>query len=399
MADGEKLLIVEDEPSVRELIRTVVEEEGGYGTFTASNGREALAILEARRCDLIVSDIRMPEVDGLALLSALKKRSDETAKAPVGTVVLTGCNDMALAVQAMQLGALNYVLKPFDSSALVASIASAVKKSREVTKAWQENQDRQHLFELQGMELARMSRELAAMSGSSRGLATRRTPSLPDTEVKQEHTPIPGSRLMDSLAEMDALGVATFEIPVKLGCGGPGTAKLDAKICRVNAGFFVLSSETAFDRGRRLEVFYRERAIASEVVYCNTQRDGTFRIGLAMRDGKYGSFRAEQRIPVNLATTVRIAGRNASVSGTVIDISPSGIGFVTAQPIATGEMVCVDLGAGLAFGEIRHCEKDKGEYRLGLRIEQCLLCDAGELPPRSTFLNAARSLFTGGKKP
>jgi CheY-like chemotaxis protein len=114
MADRHKLLIVEDEPAVRELIRTIVEE-AGYGTVTAGNGREALAMLEQRRCDLIVSDIRMPEIDGLALLAALKKRSEATATPPMGALVLTGCNDTAMAVQAMQLGALNYVLKPLNS--------------------------------------------------------------------------------------------------------------------------------------------------------------------------------------------------------------------------------------------------------------------------------------------
>lgn len=63
-----------------------------------------------------------------------------------------------------------------------------------------------------------------------------------------------------------------------------------------------------------------------------------------MRDGKYGVIRAEQRVPVKMEATITVAGRNVPQAASVIDISPSGLGLTTGEPIAVGEMACVDLG-------------------------------------------------------
>ena len=89
---------------------------------------------------------------------------------------------------------------------------------------------------------------------------------------------------------------------------------------------------------------------------------------------------------------------NTPVSATVIDISSSGLGFMSEEPIGIGEMACLDLGAGLVFGEIRHCEKDSANYRVGLRIEECLHCDAKRTPPKLGFLKAAHGWFKFNQK-
>lgn len=371
-----KLLIVEDEPTVRELIRRITEE-AGYWTVTAENGREALAVLSRRPCDLIVSDIRMPEVDGLALLAALKKKTEETDTAPVGALMLTASHEIETAVRAMQLGALDYVLKPIDPSSLVSSINCVAQQARELTEAWREAQDREQLLALQGMELASVYGQLEAISGSSRTLAVSR-PVASAGISRQEATQHKKERsdIAPSADYPPAADTTLFEIPVKLAFEDAGSEKLDAKICRVNKGFLVLSSALAFERGQSLKVLYRERAINSKVVYCNPRHDGTFRIGLATQDGKYGSFRVAQRIPVHLAITVRVAGRPAPVAATVIDISSSGISLTSAEPFSAGEMVCVDLGTSLVFGEVRHCKEIHPYYRVGVVIDQCL-CEDG----------------------
>jgi hypothetical protein len=121
------------------------------------------------------------------------------------------------------------------------------------------------------------------------------------------------------------------------------------------------------------------------------------RLGLAMRDGKHGAFRTEQCIPVNVEAIVTTASRNPPIRATVIDISSSGVGFTTGEPIAVGEMACVDLGAGLAFGEIRHCEKGPVDYRVGLRVEQCLLCSAARESGKLSLLKSALAMFKGEK--
>ena len=112
-----------------------------------------------------------------------------------------------------------------------------------------------------------------------------------------------------------------------------------------------------------------------------------------MRDGKYGVIRAEQRVPVKMEATITVAGRNVPQAASVIDISPSGLGLTTGEPIAVGEMACVDLGAGLAFGEIRHCEKDHTDYRVGLRIEEYILREITAASATPKFLGAVRSML------
>jgi hypothetical protein len=197
----------------------------------------------------------------------------------------------------------------------------------------------------------------------------------------------------DPVGAIEALAVAVFEIPVKIKFPGEKVANLDAKICRVNSGFLVISCSIRFDRGQTLGVLYQERGVDTEVLYCKKQTDGSFRVGLTILDGKHGSFRTEQRLPVSMDVTILIAGHNAPISATVIDISPSGLGLTSKKKIAPGEMACVDLGGGLAFGQVRHCEKGLTDYRLGLHIEECLLGDPAGLHPSSRFLKIARGVF------
>ena len=103
----ERILIVDDEEPIRVLLQECLDSQG-YQTKKAANADEALSALGADRFDLVLSDVRMPGMNGLELLETISRKHGE-----VGVLMLTACEDVSMAVQAMKLGALDYVLKPF----------------------------------------------------------------------------------------------------------------------------------------------------------------------------------------------------------------------------------------------------------------------------------------------
>ncbi len=113
------ILIVEDERAAAEYLSVLLEEQG-FDVRTTCNGIEALIALEAKPYDLVISDLRMPKMDGFELLSHLRQRWSEL---PV--IVLTANSGVSDVVEAVQLGAVNYLVKP----AAPALVAGAVEKA------------------------------------------------------------------------------------------------------------------------------------------------------------------------------------------------------------------------------------------------------------------------------
>jgi two-component system response regulator AtoC len=103
-----RLLIVDDEPSIRKLCMTVGEALG-FICLEADSGESALAVLEERRVHMILTDMVMPHMSGLEFLEKVKKRLPRTEVA-----VMTGHGSIETAVQAMKLGAYHYITKPFS---------------------------------------------------------------------------------------------------------------------------------------------------------------------------------------------------------------------------------------------------------------------------------------------
>ena len=124
-----RVLIVDDEPRMRESLRLALERSG-YECECAGSGGEALAALEARRPDVVVSDRRMPQMDGLELLREVKARYGD-----LPFVMMTAYADVPSAVEAMRAGAFDYVAKPFDNDEIRAQVARAL----EVTRLKREN--------------------------------------------------------------------------------------------------------------------------------------------------------------------------------------------------------------------------------------------------------------------
>jgi DNA-binding NtrC family response regulator len=107
-----KLLIVDDEESYRQVLAVVFKSEG-YAVETAANGHDALRYLENNPCDIIISDVRMPDMDGIALLKEVRALSLET-----GVVMTTAFGTIETAREAFKLGADDFIQKPFNNEEL-----------------------------------------------------------------------------------------------------------------------------------------------------------------------------------------------------------------------------------------------------------------------------------------
>ncbi|GIX45663.1 MAG: hypothetical protein KatS3mg130_2071 [Candidatus Sumerlaea sp.] len=102
------ILVVDDEKNTREGLRWALERED-VTVLTAADGEEALEILRRGSVDLVITDLRMPKLDGMGVLEAVKRECPETA-----VVILTGHGTIENAVEAMKQGAYDYLIKPVN---------------------------------------------------------------------------------------------------------------------------------------------------------------------------------------------------------------------------------------------------------------------------------------------
>jgi response regulator RpfG family c-di-GMP phosphodiesterase len=122
--EGKKVLVVDDEPRLRRVLVRLLEGEG-FVCREAGSGVEALAVLETDSFALVISDIRMPQMDGVSLLRSITDRWPET-----GVVVVTAVAEVESAVACLQMGALDYVAKPFHLDEVRARVRQALDKRR-----------------------------------------------------------------------------------------------------------------------------------------------------------------------------------------------------------------------------------------------------------------------------
>jgi len=122
MTDGKAdILIVEDEKSVRESLSLTLSDK--YNLFMASDGKKALEMLSERNIDLVLLDIRLPEVNGMDVLKHIKSMDPS-----IPAIMLTAIKTRESAVTAMKLGAYDYIVKPFDIKKLMLLIEKALEK-------------------------------------------------------------------------------------------------------------------------------------------------------------------------------------------------------------------------------------------------------------------------------
>jgi len=120
VTDMETVLIVDDEKNYPLILAAVLEEEG-FETMTANSGHEAIEILKNSDVDLVLTDMKMPGMDGIELLENVKAKDPEL---PV--IMMTAYGTVEKAVEAMQKGAYNYIMKPFENDSLVIYVKKAV---------------------------------------------------------------------------------------------------------------------------------------------------------------------------------------------------------------------------------------------------------------------------------
>ncbi|MFQ5597012.1 MAG: sigma-54-dependent transcriptional regulator [Nitrospiria bacterium] len=119
-----QILIVDNETSIRDFLAIVLKKEG-YQCETAEDGQKALKMLKKDRFDLVLSDIKMPKMDGIALLKALKTASPETV-----VVMMTAFASTETAVEAMKEGAYDYLTKPFQIDEVKIIIKNVLERKK-----------------------------------------------------------------------------------------------------------------------------------------------------------------------------------------------------------------------------------------------------------------------------
>ncbi len=118
---GETVLLIDDEPNILKLLARRLRKEG-YSVLTANNGENGLELLRKESIDLIVTDMRMPGIDGLEVVRRVREWSGD-----IQLIIMTAYGTIKSAVEAMRLGAYYYIVKPFELAEIVLLIRNALK--------------------------------------------------------------------------------------------------------------------------------------------------------------------------------------------------------------------------------------------------------------------------------
>ncbi|MBI2115480.1 MAG: sigma-54-dependent Fis family transcriptional regulator [candidate division NC10 bacterium] len=147
MTSQERVLIVDDEEQMRELLAKVLEKNG-YQVAAAGDGAQALALLEKEPVDLVVTDVRMPGLGGMEALKSIKELNPD-----IIVIIMTAFGSIDQAVQAVKEGAYDYINKPFKIDEMLLTIGKALEERRlrhEVTALRHELRTRYHFESLIG---------------------------------------------------------------------------------------------------------------------------------------------------------------------------------------------------------------------------------------------------------
>ena len=135
MADDIKILVVDDEAVVRRSCTRILETEG-YKIDSASGGREAILTMEKKPYDFVITDLKMPEVDGLTLIKWIRKSKPDT-----GILIITGYPSQETIKDALELGIIDYVPKPFTPAVLIDVVGRAIEWKRETVPSEEKKEE------------------------------------------------------------------------------------------------------------------------------------------------------------------------------------------------------------------------------------------------------------------
>lgn len=122
------ILVVDDEPSIRKVLKAILEEKG-YDVETAENGKEAIRKSKTKFYNLALIDIRLPDMEGVKLLTEMKETIPKMAK-----IIITGYPSLRNAVEAVNKGADAYIIKPLDIDRTLDTIEEHLEKQRKAQK-------------------------------------------------------------------------------------------------------------------------------------------------------------------------------------------------------------------------------------------------------------------------
>ena len=125
MVRNRKVVIVEDERDVAQLLSFHLEREG-FNPIIFGDGESFLAFAERNSCDLVILDLMLPNINGLEVLKILKERKDT---APIPVIILTAKGEEMDRVLGLELGADDYVVKPFSPRELIARVKAILRRS------------------------------------------------------------------------------------------------------------------------------------------------------------------------------------------------------------------------------------------------------------------------------
>ena len=125
MDERARILVIDDDESIRKILRAILEDEG-YAVDTAENGREAIDKSTAKVYNLALIDVRLPDIEGVELLSKLKETVPRMRK-----VIITGFPTVQNAIEAVNNKADAYMVKPFEVNKILETIQEQLKKQQE----------------------------------------------------------------------------------------------------------------------------------------------------------------------------------------------------------------------------------------------------------------------------
>ena len=128
MGEKARILIVDDDENIRKVLTTILEDEG-YIVEAVENGKRAIEKTKRSFYNLVLIDIRLPDIEGIELLTKMKDTVPKTRK-----IIITGYPTLQNAIEAVNKGADAYILKPFDMESVLQTIRDQRKKQEEEKK-------------------------------------------------------------------------------------------------------------------------------------------------------------------------------------------------------------------------------------------------------------------------
>ncbi len=349
-----KILLVEDDPGARTTLAAILEDEG-HVVVACQNGEEALAVVfgdsEETDIDIVVSDLRLPDISGMDILRALKDSKPDTA-----FILMSGHATLETAVEAVNQGAFSYLVKPLDLDALISTIRNVINQNRLIF----ENKELLEMLQRSNEELETKNRDL-----EEAGLAKMQILSAASHELKTPLTSIVGY-IDRMLLQRDTVGELNDRQERYLETVKKNSYRLKAlvddllDISRIESGGMVLAKTTVDvvteleDAVRSVQPHAERKSIDIELnipanlppVWAERMRFSQVVVNLLSNACKYSN--EEAKVVVNAVQ------KDNSIQ---IDVADNGIGISKADQAhlfnqffrAETELTRVETGTGLGL--------------------------------------------------